>query len=113
MTTRAPSDSSNRAAADPSPPAPPTSSISRPSMDDFSARNFRSLLGDVSESDRTEKQRHHFRVAQVVLQKSFRENLQNHGDRAVQHKPRFLIRPLSPQRLGEVPQNLPNHPHQN
>src|SRR5260370_8241355 len=106
MTTRAPSDSSNRAAADPSPPAPPTSSISRPSMDDFSARNFRSLLGDVSEADRSEKQRQHFRVAQVVLQKSFRQNRQNHGDRAVQHEPPFRIRRLSPHPPPEVPHHL-------
>src|SRR5437588_5984818 len=73
ITTWAPSASSSAAVADPRPPAPPESRISRPLIG-----NFRRLSRHIAETDDGQKQREHFAVAQVILQEAFGKNRQDH-----------------------------------
>src|SRR5947209_15484046 len=80
--TVAPSALSRSAVVDPKPPAPPASTISRPSRG-----NFGRLQSDVAERENCEKNREHLAVAEVVFEEAFGEDREYHSDRSMQHEP--------------------------
>src|SRR5579862_7518493 len=118
MTTSAPSLRNRPAAADPSPPAPPTSRMRRPSSGNFfDLHRHRLLRGDrgqcdVAKCDDVEKHGEHFAVPEVVLEESFGEDADDYRDGSVKYEARLRWEIAPPQAEHEIPEHFSDHPEQ-